>query len=868
MKRANGKEQEGPRVKSEDQVKLPPAPEAGTPNAPRAEKRSPALWLRSAWLAPLLLVAAIFTAYANGLGGPFVYDDLPSIVNNPTLRAGTPLRDVLLPPNAGGATVAGRPVLNVSFALNHAISGDAVWSYHLFNVAIHAAAALVLFGLARRTFARMRGVEAGTARGLALALAALWALHPLQTQAITYTVQRAESLMGLFYLFTIYALVRGVDPANEPTGESQGAPEISTKGIVVAKPEERTTKNSWLVASVIACLFGMATKEVMATAPLLVLLYDRTFIAGSFRAAWVRRRGYYVALAATWIVLGALVASTGGNRGGSVGIGVGASLWAYPLTQFEAVVRYLGLSVWPRPLVFEYGTFWVQRASEVLPWALVLVPLLALTIWALVKKPLLGFVGAWFFVILAPSSLAPGTTQMIVEHRMYLSLAAVMALIVVALYRSMGRKALVVCAVAALGLGALTAARNHDYRTALALWSDTLAKRPDSTRTRENLADALAQAGRLHEAIAQHEAAVRLKPDDPELQYNLALALTQADRWTEAITHYQAALQVSPDGPSLHSNLALALGHIGDLAGALQHAALAAKLAPENASFRYNYALFLDAARRLPEAVEEYEAALRLRPDYPEAHNNLGNALLQLGRPAEAIAHYETLLRVRPESLEARSNLGLALVKLGRAAEAAPHFEAVLKAQPADFAAHMQLGQIALAASRAAEALGHFEAALRAKPESVDALTHLGRALAQSGRMREAVAAYERALRIAPGATGTRYNLANALFQLGEVAAAARAYEDVLRALPDYNDARFNLAASLVRLNRVGDAIAAYEEILRRAPDDATAHAELANLLAHTGRTADAIAHYETALRLKPDFAIVREQLARLRTGR
>src|SRR5216110_110617 len=103
------------------------------------------------WLAAGLLVAMTLAVYANSLRGPFVYDDIPSIAENPTIRHFRPLRDVLLPPAAGGVSVSGRPILNLSFAINHAISGEAVWSYHLLNVLIHAGAGLALFGLLRRT---------------------------------------------------------------------------------------------------------------------------------------------------------------------------------------------------------------------------------------------------------------------------------------------------------------------------------------------------------------------------------------------------------------------------------------------------------------------------------------------------------------------------------------------------------------------------------------------------------------------------------------------------------------------------------------------------------------------------------------------
>ena len=521
---------------------------------------------RRCWLAIGTLVVATFVAYSNSLRAPFVYDDGPAISDNPTIRHLWPLWPVVRPQVEGGLTVSGRPILNLSLAVNHAISGNSVWSYHVFNILVHTGAGLLLFGIVRRTLIRIEGRSRrggdGVARSdhaaglpparsllpgdaVALAIAALWMLHPLHTQAVTYTVQRAESLMGFFHLLTLYAFVRAT-----------GGPPRDDKGA-------RRATVGWLALSVGACGLGMGTKEVMATAPLLVFLYDRTFGAGSFRAAWQGRRGYYLALGATWLVLAALVLSTGGNRGGTVGAGVGVPWWAYGLTQFKAIARYLALSFWPQPLVFEYGTFWVRRAAEIAPYAGVIILLLAGTAVALWRRPVAGFLGAWFFLILAPTSLAPGTIQMIVEHRMYLPLAAVVTAGVITAHTWLGRQVLVASAVIAVIFAGLTFRRNHDYRSHLALWSDTVAKRPDNPRAHEGLAEALAELGRFEEAGKEHAETVRLAPDESTYHYNLALNLAQAGRVDEAIRHYRRALQLTPGEPRTHNNLAVALVQAG-----------------------------------------------------------------------------------------------------------------------------------------------------------------------------------------------------------------------------------------------------------------------------------------------------------------
>jgi hypothetical protein len=243
--------------------------------------------------------------------------------------------------------------------------------------------------------------------------ALLWTLHPLQTEAVTYISQRAESLMGLFYLLTLYGFIRSV------TAES---------------------RNCWLILSVAACFGGMATKQVMVTAPVLVLLYDRAFISGSFRSALANRRWYYASLAATWLWLGFLMhrsVSRGGRRGFQEEVG-----WpTYALTELRVVTDYLKLAFWPHPLVFDYGTeILATDPLAVAPYALILAAILVGVVIAWRRSPMAGFLGAWFFLILAPTStVVPIAEQPMAESRMYLPLAAVVVLVTLLGY-ALGRR--------------------------------------------------------------------------------------------------------------------------------------------------------------------------------------------------------------------------------------------------------------------------------------------------------------------------------------------------------------------------------------------------------------------------------------------
>jgi len=651
-----------------------------------------------------VILAAVLAAYCNSFAGPFVYDDLPSITGNRTIRQLWPIGPALSPP-VGGLAVSGRPMVNLSLALNYAIDGPNVWSYHAVNLCIHALAALALFGVVRRTLGRaLAGGHAQAPALLALAASLFWALHPLQTESVTYVIQRTESLMGFFYLYTLYCFIRGWEA-----------------GV------DSAVRRLWYTLSIAACLFGMATKEVMVTAPLTVILYDRIFLAGSFREALTKRRRLYLCLAGTWLLLAYLMVGTGG-RGGTVGFGTSVSWEDYALSQLQAVAHYLRLSILPRPLVIDYGYAAEQPPPAKLALAAAVIALLvAATAFALWRRPKLGFPGLWFFLILAPtSSVVPIVTEPMAEHRMYLPLAAVAVLAVVALYSAAGRlwrregsndtlafACLILCLIPAAKLGCMTAQRNEDYRSALTLWSDDVRKVPGNPGARNNLGDALQQAGHLRDAIAQYTEAVRLSPSFAGARLNLANALLKTGQVNEALAESKEAARLRPDSVEIRETLAHALGEAGRLPEAIAQFEEALRLNPRAAEAHRSLGTIFLRSGRLPEAMAEYENALRIRPEDPESHAYLGFALAKSGRASEAVAEYKEALRIKPDLIDARVNLGNALLAGGRLAEALAQFQVAVNFSPGNVEAHYDLGLTLLALGREEEAKAEFEIAGR-----------------------------------------------------------------------------------------------------------------------------------------------------------
>ena len=479
-----------------------------------------------------VIVAVALAAYANSFHGAFVFDDIRVLVTSePRHQSEALWKGLPLVPD-----VFGRPL-----ALNYRLGGLDPWGYHTLNLGIHVAAALVLLGIVRRTLLsdRLREPFGHDAPPLALAVALLWTVHPLQTESVTYIVQRREALMGLFFLLTLYAVIRA------------------------AASRRRL---AWYVAALLFCWIGMGTKDVMVAVPVIALAYDRTFLAGSWRSALRQRGLLYALMAATWLT----VMRPGIARLQTSGMGVpemDMGTWDYARSQFGGVAHYLCLSIWPSSLCLDYNWPVARTWSEVLLPASLIVALLALTAWAFWRRPAWEFPGVWFFIILAPTSSLITIKFLAFEHRMYLSLAAVVALAVVAGYL-LGKHALarlaasararavigwglaaVLVAGTSASLGYTTARRNNDYRSEVALWEDTARKRPQNPRAHGNLAMALLKAGDAGRAVEELTLAMKFGWTRPDVLFNRGAAYQKKGDLDNAIRDYTRALQMNPITP-------------------------------------------------------------------------------------------------------------------------------------------------------------------------------------------------------------------------------------------------------------------------------------------------------------------------------
>lgn len=600
-----------------------------------------------------------------------------------------------------------RPVVDLTFALNAAIDPDSPVSYHLFNMLIHIAAGVVLYDLVRRAIrlSPWRERLEGRQTAFAFAIALLWMVHPLNTQAVSYMIQRYESLAGLFYLLTMWAVLRH------------------------AQAPQRWV---WAAVAVAACALGMASKEILVSAPIMALLLDRTLIAGSFGRALKHRWPMYLGLALTWALLPLMGLTDLMGENQSAGLGMKLlTPTSYLLSQGEVILHYLRLSFWPHPLVLDYVWFPAYPEGPWLWTSAVVAALLVVALVGLWRNTWWGLLGAWFFLVLGPTSSVAPIADLAMEHRMYLPLIAVVALVVFLVDAALRRLpepqlrrllqlGLLTAAGAALAL--MTVARNFEYRTAVGLWETVVERMPHNPRGYYNLGNAYEEAGYYQEALETFERTTQLLPPGAGMRSRAfsSMGAVYADLGyvDDALPHFRQALKDDPENPEAHYNLGGILMLKGDLEQARRALETAIDFRPEYVSALNNLGVTLAKLGEREQAIQRFEQALEIDPKFADAHTNLGALLLDLDQPAAAATHLEAAQRLGEPSPMVNANLGRAYAALGRMDEAVRTLEEAASRWPESVSAHQTLAGVYLRAGDPARAVRALERGLAANPGS------------------------------------------------------------------------------------------------------------------------------------------------------
>jgi tetratricopeptide (TPR) repeat protein len=680
------------------------------------EKRHGAAAAIGTWA---LLFCATLAVYFPALRGGMLWDD-DHHLTSPGLQSIHGLWRIWFDV---GATQQYYPLLHSAFWIEHRMWGDSVLGYHLVNLALHATAAFLVILIVRRL-----SLPGAWLAGL------LFALHPVCVEAVAWISEQKSTLSAVLYLASALAYL---------------------------KFDESRRRSLYALAGALFVL-ALLAKTVTATLPaaLLVILW------------WKRGRLRWrldVFPLAPWLALGAAAGLfTGWMERTS--IGAQGPEFALPLVdRFLIAGRvlwfYAAKLVWPAGLTFTYPR-WTVDARQ--PWQF-LFPLGAIAVslgfvWLArrYRGPLAGFLffAGTLFPVLGFLDVYPFLFSFVADHFQYLASLGILVPAAAGLAIAARRLRPIASTFAAVALvfvlGALTWRQAGMYRDSETLYRVTLARNPASWMAHNNLCSLLlARPGKLQEAAAECQSALRLRPRFAEAHNNLGSAWAQVpDRLPDAIAQFRTAFEIKPQFADAHFNLANALAQIpGRQSEAIAEYQTALRIRPDYLAAHLNLgALLLRTPGRLADAMAEDRAALELNPDLAEVHNNLGSALAQIpGRSPDAMAEYRAAIALDPHYAKAHNNLGSMLAEMpGQLTEAIAEYQAALRSNPEYAEAHQNLGVAFARAGRMPEAIAEFEAVLRVNPQSAQAHYNLGVLLAKSGRVPEALRHLEASLYLNP----------------------------------------------------------------------------------------------------------------------
>lgn len=558
------------------------------------------LWNRKSVLAGLLVLITL-TAYIPAMQGGFVWDDDSYVTENPTLRSLQGLGQIWLNPSS---TPQYYPLVFSSFWLEYKLWGLNPTGYHVVNVLLHAFSVLLLWRL----------LQCLNVPGAWLA-AAVFALHPVHVESVAWVTERKNVLSALFYLGSMFCLVRFFGLAGEKEDKS---------GL------------RWYVCSLLLFVCALLSKTVTCTLPaamLLILWWKRGKVRG-------RELGALAPFFVFGLAMGLATAWLEQHHVGAVGSGWDLSFVERCLIAGRALWFYVGKLIWPSELIFNYprwqidaGVWWQYIY---LAGVLLVVFLLWLTRERVGRGPLVGvlFFCGTLFPALGFFDVYPFRYSYVADHFQYLASIGLIVLLVGVLTKLISK--LPVWSEQVTWLSGLiilvllvgqTWNQGYVYKDIETLWTDTLEKNHDSSLAHNNLGVVRAKEGRLREALSHYSKALGINAKYPETHYNLGNMFARQGKFHEALGHYLQALRIDPEYAEAHNNLGNMLARQGSLEQARKH----------------------------------YSEALRIKPNYAKAHYNLGNTLADMGRFKEAIDHYSEALRIKPDYWAARKKLDLVL---------------------------------------------------------------------------------------------------------------------------------------------------------------------------------------------------------------
>jgi tetratricopeptide (TPR) repeat protein len=714
------------------------------------------------WQLALVGLAAILV-YLPALRGGFIWND-PDYVTRGELQSFAGLGRIWF---EVGATEQYYPLLHSFFWLQHRLWGDAPFGYHLVNVLLHAACAMLLVLVVRRLFGPedpksdpriLRPSDPPAAsHAIALLTGLIFAVHPVYVESVAWISEQKNTFSLFWYLLAGWVYLRWLKPVAGVPSPRDRMPGEGTRPTTNPFWESRPY---WLASFFF--LLALLSKSLTASLPCALLVVTWWRDGRLDRRAWVPLVPWVLCGMAAGAFTGWVEHSYIGAKGDDYALGLlGRGLLAGRVIWF-----YLAKYAWPANLSFIYPR-WDIDPAQAWQWlfplgAMALLaglwwirgrtrgPLAGLLIFVGSLVPTIGFFNVYAFKF-----------SYVADHWNYLPS---LALAVMAAWGAVRAAAWfegrvgspsqpypkIVAAVVILGLGIYSSTQTAPYREIETFYREGLRRNPDSWMMHQNLGVLLVQTGRAEESIPHFVRELELRPRESEGENNLGVAIAKLGRHDEALAHFERAVQLKPKYAEAWLNVGIARRDLGRIPEAIAALEECVRLQPEAAEAFFELGSIEAEAGRYPAAIERFEQALRIRPDYPAAAESLGRVLASSGRPGDAIARFEQALRLSPTPA-LHDGLGALLAGTGQLPAAQQQFERALALDPRRPGTHFNLGLVLAQTGRVPAAVKEFEQAVALQPDYLDAYQALAQAYQETGLPAEARAAAARAAQLRNG---------------------------------------------------------------------------------------------------------------------
>jgi len=673
----------------------------------------------------ILLISLVCLAYGNTLHHSFHFDDIPSILQKPWIRGLDKIPDFIF-------SYSQRPMVILSFNINYAISEFKEWSYHVFNITFHLLVVVLIYRLGKLIASQMSEGTTSLVKvptQMPLLAASIFAVHPLNTQAVTYISSRSSIMATIIYLVTIILFFEGL-----------------------YKKVDQETKTNYVLVVGAAISFGIGflCKLIVVSLPAILFAYHYYFISNHNLETWLKRQRKWILGVGGLLITTFLLKKIYGDGLLRASI-VDVTTWDYFRTQLGVIpLEYFRKMLFPFNLTidtnFQVVKYW---RSVVAICGLIILGVFSV-VWiklSQVKKQSKkygpeAFGLIWVLITLSPTSSFIPLLDMAAEHRTYLPLVGFSIFLSSLLIRlksfikkskevgasdissnkNMLRVSVVLILLTLTSFLIGTIERNKVWKDEVSLWADAKQKAPFFIRPYNNLGEAYDKIGRYDLAIEEFEAALRLNPNYFFALSNLGNIYGKKKEYGQAISYTQKALQQKPDYAPGYYNLAKALHMTGNPDKAMSSYRLAIKYNPYFEEAFFNLGFLAMERKQFKKAMDNFKSFLKMQPRHPKAHFGLATSYAMMGKKEEAKQHYENAIAYDPEFLSPYINLANLYMATGNTMEAKNLLKKVLLKNPNLAGVHKNLGLIFMQEKDMNDASEHFKEYLRLMPTAPDAL--------------------------------------------------------------------------------------------------------------------------------------------------